>query len=114
MYTIIISEKSPVLFGHFVLVNALARMRDVPIYRSLVIATMSCNRTHSGFFDLKHCYQRASADNISRKFGPRFGPTKSLKLIKPDGFPDFYHTFESKCKNKGADGTARALSGPCL
>ena len=49
-----------------------------------------------GFFDLKHCYQRASADNISRKFGPRSGPTKSLKLIKPDGFPDFfYHTFES-------------------
>ena len=37
------------------------------------------------------------------------GPTKSLKLIKPDGFPDFYHTFESTCKNKGADGTARAL-----
>ena len=37
-------------------------------------------------------------------------PTKSLKLIKPDGFPDFfYHTFESTCKNKGADGTARAL-----
>ena len=34
-----------------------------------------------------------SADNISRKFGPRSGPTKSLKLIKPDGFPDFYHTF---------------------
>ena len=67
------------------------------------------NRTHSGFFDLKHCYQRASADNISRKFGPRSGPTKSLKLIKPDGFPDFYHTFESTCKNKGADGTARAL-----
>ena len=66
--------------------------------------------THSGFFDLKHCYQRASADNISRKFGPRSGPTKSLKLIKPDGFPDFfYHTFESTCKNKGADGTARAL-----
>ena len=28
------------------------------------------------------CYQRASADNISRKFGPRSGPTKSLKLIK--------------------------------
>ena len=77
--------------------------------RSLVIATTSCKRTHSGFFDLKHCYQRASADNISRKFGPRSGPTKSLKLIKPDGFPDFYHTFESTCKNKGADGTARAL-----
>ena len=34
----------------------------------------------------------------------------SLKLIKPDGFPDFfYHTFESTCKNKGDDGTARAL-----
>ena len=30
-------------------------------------------------------------------------------MIKPDGFPDFYQTFESKCKNKGADGTARAL-----
>ena len=58
----------------------------------------------------KHCYQRASADNISRKFGPRSGPTKSLKLIKPEGFPDFfYHTFESTCKNKGADGTTRAL-----
>ena len=71
----------------------------------LVIATTSCNRTHRGFFDLKHCYQRASADNISRKFGPRSGPTKSLKLI----YPDFYHTFESTCKNKGADGTARAL-----
>ena len=29
----------------------------------------------------------------SRKFGPRSGPTKSLKLIKPDGFSDFfYHT----------------------
>ena len=56
------------------------------------------------------CYQQASADNISRKFGPRSGPTKGLKLIKPDGFPDFfYHTFESTCKNKGADGTARAL-----
>ena len=67
-------------------------------------------RTHSGFFGLKHCYQRASADNISRKFGPRSGPTKSLKLIKPDGFPGFfYHTFESTCKNKGANGTARAL-----
>ena len=66
--------------------------------------------THSGFFDLKHCYQRASAENISRKFGPRSGPTKSLELIKPDGFPDFfYHTFDSTCKNKGADGTARAL-----
>ena len=64
----------------------------------------------SGFFDLKHCYQRASADNISRKFGPRSGPTKSLKLIKPEAFPDFfYHTFESTCKNKGADGTTRAL-----
>ena len=76
----------------------------------LVIVTTLCNRTHSGFFDLKHCYQRASADNISRKFGPRSGPTKSLKLIKPDGFPDlFYHTFESTCKNKGANGTARAL-----
>ena len=72
----------------------------------MVIATTSCNRTHSGFFDLKHCYQRASADNLSRKFGPRSGPTKTLKLIKPDGFP---HTFESTCKNKGADGTARAL-----
>ena len=47
--------------------------------------------------------------NISRKYGPRSGPTKSLKLIKPDGFPDFYHTFESTCRNKGADGTARAL-----
>ena len=59
---------------------------------------------------LKHCYQQASADNISRKFGPRSGPTKSLKLIKPDGFPDFfYHTFESTCKNKGANGTVRAL-----
>ena len=55
------------------------------MYRSLVIATTSCNRTHSGFFDLKHCYQRASADNISRKLGPRSGQTKSLKLIKPDG-----------------------------
>ena len=65
---------------------------------------------HSGFFDLKHCYKRASADNISRKFGPRSGPEKSLKLIKPDGFPDFFnHTFESTCKNKGADGTVRAL-----
>ena len=65
---------------------------------------------HSGFFDLKHCYQRASADNISGKFGPRSGPTKSLKLIKPDGFPDFfYNTFEYTCKNKGADGTVRAL-----
>ena len=52
----------------------------------------------------------ASTDNISRMFGPRSGPTKSLKLIKPDSFPDFfYHTFESTCKNKGADGTARAL-----
>ena len=52
----------------------------------------------------------ASADNISRKFGPRSDPTKCLKLIKPDGFPDFfYHTFESTCKNKGDDGTARAL-----
>ena len=30
-------------------------------------------------------------------------------MIKPDGFPDFYHTFESTCKNKGANGTARAL-----
>ena len=30
-------------------------------------------------------------------------------MIKPDGFPDFYHTYESTCKNKGADGTARAL-----
>ena len=78
--------------------------------KALVIATTSCNRTHSGFFDLKHCYQRASADNIRRKFGPRSGPTKNLKLIKPDGFPDFfYHTFESTRKNKGADGTARAL-----
>ena len=48
--------------------------------------------------------------NISRKFGPRSGPTKSLKLIKSDGFPDFfYHTFESTCKYKGADGTARAF-----
>ena len=65
--------------------------------------------THSGFLDLKHCYQRASADNVSRKFGPRSGRTKSLKLIKPDGFPDFYHTFESTWKNKSADGTARAL-----
>ena len=81
-----------------------------PKYRSLVIATTSCNRTHSGFFDLKHCYQRASADNINRKFGPRSDPTKILKLIKPDSFPDFfYHTFESTCKNKCADGTARAL-----
>ena len=72
----------------------LCLMNVLPIYRSLVIATTSCNRTHSGFFDLKHCYQRASADNISRKFGPRSGPTKCLKLIKPDGFPDFfYHTF---------------------
>ena len=54
--------------------------------------------------------QRASADNISRKFGPRSVLTKSLKLIKPDCFPDFfYHTFESTCKNKGADGTAPAL-----
>ena len=51
------------------------------------MATTSCNRTHSGFFDLKHCYQRTSADNISRKFGPRSSPTKSLK----DGIPDFYH-----------------------
>ena len=90
--------------------NECATSAFQPIYRSLVIATTSCNRTHSGFFDLKHCYQRASAVNISRKFGPRSGPTKSLKLIKPDGFPDFfYHTFESTCKNKGADGTARAL-----
>ena len=30
-YTIIISEKSPVLFGYFVLVNALARMRACTI-----------------------------------------------------------------------------------
>ena len=60
-------------------------------------------------YDFVEKYQRASADNISRKFGPRSGPTKSLKLIKPVGFPDFYHTFESTCKNKGADGTARAL-----
>ena len=44
-------------------------------YMSLVIATTSCNRTHSGFFYLQHCY----------------------------------HTFESTCKNKGADKTARAL-----
>ena len=30
-------------------------------------------------------------------------------MIK-SGFPDFfYHTFESTSKNKGADGTARAL-----
>ena len=42
-------------------------------------------------------------------FGPKSGPTKSLKLVKLDGFPYFYHTFESTCKNKGADGTARAL-----
>ena len=41
------------------------------VYRSLVIVTTSCNRSHSGFFDLKHCYRRASADNISRNFGPR-------------------------------------------
>ena len=73
------------------------------------IGHSSCNRTHSGFFDLKHCYQRASADNISRKFGPRSGLTKSLKSIKSYGFPDFYHTFECTCKNKVADGTARAL-----
>ena len=50
-----------------------------------------------------------SADNISRKFGPKSGPTKSLKLVKLDRFPYFYHTFEFTCKNKGADGTARAL-----
>ena len=30
-------------------------------------------------------------------------------MIKPDGFPDFYQSFESTSKNKGADGTARAL-----
>ena len=30
----------------------------------------------------------SSADKISRKFGPRSGPTKCLKLIHPD----FYHT----------------------
>ena len=127
MHTIIISEKSPVLLGNFVLVNALARMRactvswknqcsrnfgkfikqsaettdpktrpkttqpKLPTAGSLClmnvlhplssvkavtdIATTSCNRTHSGFFDLKHCYQRASADNISRNFSPRSGPT---------------------------------------
>ena len=46
---------------------------------------------------------------MSRKFGPRSGPTKSLKLIKPGGLTDFYHTVESTCKNKGADRTARAL-----
>ena len=61
--------------------------------------------TLGGFFDLKHCYQRASADNISRKFGPRSGPTKRLKLIKPDGFPDFfYHTFESTWAPMGLRG----------
>ena len=77
----------------------------------MVIATTSCDRTNSGFFDLKHCYQRASADNISRKFGPRSGPTKSSKLIKPDGFPDFfYHTFESTCKTKAPMGL-RGRSG---
>ena len=94
--------------GNLCLMNVLHQLSSVN--RSLVIATTSCNRTHSGFFDLKHCYQRASADNISRKFGTRSGPTKSLKLIKHEGFPDFfYHTFESTCKNKGADGTTRAL-----
>ena len=61
------------------------------------MATTSCNRTHSGFFDLKHCYQRTSADNISRKFGQRSSPTKGLK----DGIPDFYHI--------QLIGTARAL-----
>ena len=52
----------------------------------------------------------AISEPLLREFGPRCGPTKCLKLIKPDGFPDFfYHTFESTCKNKGDDGTARAL-----
>ena len=49
-------------------------------------------------------------DDISRKFGPRSGPTKSLKLTKPDGFPDFYHTFESTCKIKAPMGL-RGRSG---
>ena len=92
--------------GNLCLMNVLHPLSSV----KAVIGHWSCNRTHSGFFDLKHCYQRASADNISRKFGTRSGPTKSLKLINPDGFPDFfYHTFKSTCKNKGADGTVRAL-----
>ena len=51
-----------------------------------------------------------SADNISRKFGPRSGPTKSLKLIKPDGFPDFYHTFNLHVKTKAPMGL-RGRSG---
>ena len=47
--------------------------------RPLVIATASCNRTQSGFFDL---FEPLLIRNISRKFGPRSAPTKSLKLIK--------------------------------
>ena len=57
--------------------------RQWPIYRSLVIATASCNRTHSGFFDIKHCYQRASADNISRNFSSRSGPTDQTWRLAP-------------------------------
>ena len=35
---------------------------------------------------------------------------KEFKIDQTLRFPDFfYHTFESTCKNKGADGTARAL-----
>ena len=67
--------------------SAFQRQGSDRYYRSLVVATTLCNRTHSGFFDLKHCYQRTSADNISRKFGQKSSPTKSLK----DGIPDFHH-----------------------
>ena len=63
--------------GSLCLMNVLHPLSSVKAVTdiSLVIATTSCNRTHSGFFDLKHCYQRASADNISRNFSPRSGPT---------------------------------------
>ena len=85
--------------------NALARMRACTISWK-----NQCSRNFGKFIKQSDPIRRASADNISRKFRPRSGPTKSLKLIKPDGFPDFFnHTFESTCKNRGADGTARAL-----
>ena len=48
--------------GNLCLMNVLHPLSSVKavtdIYRSLAIATTSCNRTHSGFFELKHCYHK--------------------------------------------------------